>query len=174
MKSKRLLLLSMCLSSLFYAISYFCLSSYLPMIMHVLLLTRAIWYMRLDELHKPLKYYLIPFFLVNSLFVVALVFFWENITTIMLVIAMFILTFCLMFKNVLFIRISLIVNSIFWIVYDFSLKGYVNVLCSVVTIVLLLIAIFTYNIMPAIKKKRCLENNYDIKNIVKICKTDLV
>lgn len=171
MKNKKLLLLSMAISSVFYSISYILLSSYLPAIMQILLLVRAVWYMYLDEKQKPIKYYLLPFALVNAIFIVSVVFFWENAMTIVLIVAMFILTFCLMFKNMVFIRISLIANSLLWCAYNFTIQGYVNMACDLSSIVLYLIALFVYNILPATRKKRYLENNYDIKRELKICKT---
>ena len=169
MKLKKLLLLSMAISSVFYSISYILLSSYLPAIMQILLLVRAVWYMYLDEKQKPIKYYLMPFALVNAIFLVSVVFFWENAMTIVLIVAMFILTFCLMFKNMVFIRISLIANSLLWCSYNFTIQGYVNMACDLSSIVLYLIALFVYNILPATRKKRYLENNYDIKRELKIC-----
>ena len=169
MKNKKLLLLSMAISSVFYSISYILLSSYLPAIMQILLLVRAVWYMYLDEKQKPIKYYLLPFTLVNAIFVVSVVFFWENAMTIVLIIAMFILTFCLMFKNMVFIRILLIANSLLWCSYNFTIQGYVNMACDLSSVVLYLIALFVYNIRPGIRKKRYLENNCDIKRELKIC-----
>lgn len=172
MKSKRLLLLFMAIASIFYCISYVLLSSYLPAIMQILLLARALWYMVLDEREFPIKNYFIPFSLINSLFVVALIFFWENIMTLVLVFAMFILTFCLIFKNLVFIKISLIINSILWCTYNFTIRGYVNMSVDLISIVLLLISLFIYDILPSIRKKKSFENNYDIKKIIKICKNN--
>lgn len=169
MKSKKVLLIFMAISSVFYSISYILLSSYLPAIMQILLLIRAVWYMYLDEKQKPIKYYLMPFALVNAIFIVSVVFFWENAMTIVLIVAMFILTFCLMFKNMVFIRILLIANSLLWCSYNFTIQGYVNMACDLSSVVLYLIALFAYNILPAIRKKRYLENNYDIKRELKIC-----
>lgn len=173
MKSKKLLLLSMAISSVFYSISYLLLSSYLPAIMQILLLVRAVWYMYLDEKQKPIKYYLLPFTLVNAIFVVSVVFFWGNAMTIVLIVAMFILTFCLMFKNMVFIRILLIANSLLWCSYNFTIQGYVNMACDLSSIVLYLIALFVYNILPAIRRKKYLESNCDIKRELKICKTNV-
>ena len=172
MKSKKLLLLFMAIGSVFYSISYILLSSYLPAIMQILLLVRAIWYMYLDEKQKPIKHYLLPFVLINVSFLVSVVFFWENAMTIVLIVAMFILTFCLMFKNMVFIRISLIANSLLWCAYNFTIQGYVNMACDLCSVVLYLIALFVYKILPKIRKKRCLENNYDIKRELRICKSN--
>ena len=172
MKSKKLLLIFMAISSVFYSISYILLSSYLPAIMQILLLVRAVWYMYLDEKQKPIKSYLLPFTLVNAIFVVSVVFFWGNAMTIVLIVAMFILTFCLMFKNMVFIRISLIANSLLWCAYNFTIQGYVNMACEFCSVVLYLIALFAYNILPAIRRKRYLENNCDIKRELRICKSN--
>ena len=173
MRTKKLLLVFMAISSVFYSVSYILLKSYLPAIMQILFLIRAIWYMVLDEKNKKITYYLLPFFLVNSVFVVSVIFFWEGYTTIFLIVAMFILTFCLMFKNLVFVKTSLIINSFFWCAFNFTVRGYVNMCCDILSIVLLLISLLIYDILPKIKEKRYLENNSDIKNILKICKSNL-
>ncbi len=172
MKSKKLLLIFMAISSIFYSISYILLSSYLPASMQILLLIRAIWYMVLDEKQKPIKNYFLAFSLINTIFVFMVVLFWENSLTVVLIFAMFILTFCLIFKNLIFIKVSLITNSMLWCVYNFTIKGYVNMVCDISSIILLLISLYIYDILPNIKKKNCLENNYDIKTIINICKSN--
>ncbi len=172
MKYKNLLLTFMAISSAFYSLSYFFLGSYLPAIMQILLLIRAVWYMFLDERKAKLTHYFLPFCLINVIFAVSVIFFWEDATTILLVVAMFILTFCLIFKNMVFIRISLIANSLLWCAYNFTIQGYVNMACDLCSIVLYLIALFAYNIQPGTRKKRYIENNYDIKRELRICKSN--
>ncbi len=62
-------------------------------------------------------------------------------------------------------------NYVLWCGYDFTIRGYVNMLSDITSATLLLISLCMYNISPKIKEKRYLENNYDIKKIIKICKT---
>ncbi len=173
MKTKRLLLLFMVLAPAFYSLSYFILENYLPAITQILLLIRAVWYLRLHEQKKSPKHYILPLILINSLFAVVLAFFWQGPINIVLIFVMLVSTVCLIFENMLFIRCSLICYSLLWISYDITVKGYVKMTCSIVTICLLIVSIIIYEILPRIREKRKIECNYDIKKILKICHSEI-
>lgn len=149
------------IASLFYTLSYIFLISWLAMIVNFLFIIRSLWFMYLTNRDDSYKKYIIPIFCILSIFIINLFIFWENALDLILLASITISTIGFSLKKMLHVRISMLVNSLLFIVYNFTLQGYINMLCDLMGIIISFSAIIIYDIIPFIQKK-------SVKNIDKI------
>ena len=147
-KHKKQILFFNVTASLFYVSSYLFLQSWLGAIANGLNLLRNIWYMRLDEEESKQTSYILPACLITSLFVISLGIFWKNALDLVLLLSMLLVTIGFSFKNVLVVRWTIVVNSIVWGIYNFSIAGYVNFACDMIGLTIALVSIIYYHYMP--------------------------
>lgn len=154
MKTKNLMLSFMLCSSLCNITSYALMMSLLSVIICIFVLTRTVWYFVLTNKEKPIKYFLIPMFLVLLGFSVCFPFLYKEPIDCILIISTYTTTIVLAFRNMLAIRIGLIISCIVWFVYDLHLMSYVMALSDVGHVVMYIIAIIIYNIIPFVRTKK--------------------
>ena len=157
-KNKKYLLLFLTLSNIFYITSYIFLFKPLPIIANSLFLIRGLVYLVLDNKKAPFKYYLFPMILFISAFCIALGFLWSSPMDLFMLASMLIVSIILAFKNMLMIRIFLIINSALWATYNFTIKGYVNSICDVLQIIVLIYAIIKYSKKPKDESYNVIKN----------------
>lgn len=139
---------------LFYVSSYIFLNSWLGAMANGLNLIKNCFYIYFDKNSKNYKYYILTMVVIIAVFSVSLFIFWKSVLDLFLLASLIILCVGFAFKKILIARITLILNSLIWLVYNFSLKGYVNMICNLSGIVISLSAIIIYDCVPYFKRKQ--------------------
>lgn len=165
MKNKKLVLIFTVVASAFYVSSYICLAAPLPAIINGVNVVRNFVYVFLNEKDKPFKSYIIPMILAILSTVPFVAIFWTSPMDLFMIASITVLTIGLAFKNMLSVRLSLILNSALWCVYNFSLKGYANMTCDIINMSISVVAIILYNVIPYIKQKKAAQNAPLAENI---------
>ena len=146
----------------FYVSSYIFLFSWLGVVANALNFIRNVLYLYFDKEEKSKINYLITFVSVVACFIPALVLFWENALNLFLLFSLIITSVGFAFKNVLIVRITIVINSVFWAIFNFSIGGYVNFACDMLGLSIALFSITIYNIIPKIKENKQIKNNKDL------------
>ena len=154
LKNKNQVLSFNIIAYIFYLTSYLFLHSWLGAIASLINFTRNILYINFDKKQKPYYFYLSTISLSVAVFVVALCLLWTNPLDLFLLASIIISTIGFSFKNVLLTRITLLLNSSLWAVYNFSIKGYVNMACDLVGVIIVLTSLIIYHIIPKINAKK--------------------
>ena len=154
MKTKRWMLTFMLCGSLCNITSYALIMSLISVVVCVFALTRTIWYYILTHKEKATKNFLLPMCLVLIGFSICFPFLYKEPIDCILIISTYTTTIILAFRNMLAIRLGLIVSCVVWFVYDWYLASYVMVLSDVGHVVMYIIAIIIYNIIPYCRTKK--------------------
>ncbi len=157
MKSKKLILILMVISSCFSVASYIFISYPLPAIINAINLARSIYYVYLNEKDKPLKSYIVPIVLTVITTCISVACLWTNAYDLFMIASLSILAIGFSFKNLLEIRIITIVNAAMWLFYNILLGAYVGALCNVLNIILAIVGIILYDIIAPRKQKKQVE-----------------
>lgn len=165
LKSKKQILTCSIIAAIFYVSSYLFLFTWLGAIANALNFIRLLWYILLDNKQSPYRYYLIPMIVTIVLFTVSLVIFWKGPTDLLVLYITIIYSVGYSFKNDLMTRITIILASVGWFIFDFTLHAYVNMFCDVTGLVIAFIGIIVYNILPYRKNKKQSEFQGDEVNI---------
>ena len=154
LKSKKQVLLFNTIASIFHVSSYLFLQSWLGAIANGINLVRNVCYVNFDKKNASYHIYLITIVLSILVFSISLTFLWTSALDLFLLASVIITTVGFSFKNVILTRISIMTNSSLWTVYNLSIKGYVNMACNLVGIIIALGSLIIYNIIPKIKKNK--------------------
>ena len=149
---KKYFLLFLLLACSFYTASYVCLLQPLPVILNLIGVIRSIWFAALEKRGKEEKDYITPVMIFIIITFVSYAIFFTNWLDIVLPISMIVASVALVFRKMLYVRIGLIINSVLWLVFNLSIKGYINALCDILTIILLSVSIVLYDILKIQKK----------------------
>lgn len=153
-KSKKMVVLSNVIASLFFVVSYIFLQSWLGAVANTLNLVRNAWYVHIEEKQKPHKAYWGPVLMVFVCFIPILILCWNSALDLFVLFSLCITTFGFLFSNVLYVRLAIIMNGLLWAVYNFSIQGYVNLICDISSIMITLISLIMYHVIPAIRKQQ--------------------
>lgn len=85
--------------------------------------------------------------------------FWNNALDLILLASISISTIGFSLKNMFHVRISMLINGFLFIVYNFTLQGYVNMFCDLTGIIISITSIIIYDIIPYIKNKKSIKNS---------------
>lgn len=143
-KNKKHILLFISLASILYILSYVLLQSPLSVIANTIALIRTLLYMYYDEYKKSYKWYLYTIVVINVVFVISTIIFWNNALDLTLIVSTLILSCGLALKSAHLVRLTLIVNSVIWMVYNLSLQSYMGFVCNAVGFVLTMWAFIYY------------------------------
>ena len=155
MKKKTFVLLCMMIAVAFYIASYICLKQLLPAVINGIHMIRNIVYMRLNGKDKPFHSYFLPMSCAVLSSVPLIAVFWSDATDLFMLASVIILSLGLALKNMLTVRLCLIANNTLWCIYNFGFKGYANMACDAVNVLVSVIAILIYNvILPFGKRKK--------------------
>lgn len=157
---KQVLEFNIC-ASIFYISSYLFLQTWLGAIANAINFLRNLHYVFLDKKGNPYYHYLIPMTLAIVVFISCLICFWTGTLDLFLLASVIITTVGFSFKRDLLTRITILINSLLWAVYNFSVKGYVNFACDLIGLTIVIVSLIIYNIIPKIK------NDKEISSIVK-------
>ena len=165
LKRKNQVLIFNVIASLFYVSSYLFLTSWLAAIANALNLIRNLWYIHLTNLGSRYNKFIIAIISIMSIFILSLFIFWNNNLDLILLASMLISTIGFSFKNMLYLRIFIIINSSLFLTYNFTIQGYVNMFCDLIGIIITITAIIIYHLIPYIKNKKLnkISNNVDIE-----------
>lgn len=165
LKSKKQILTCSIIAAMFYVSSYLFLFTWLGAIANALNLIRMLWYILLDERHCSYRYYLIPMIVTSVIFIGSLIIFWNGPADLFLLYAALVYAVGFSFRNDLITRITIILASIGWLIFNFTLHAYVNMFCDITGMVIAFIGIIVYNILPYKKNKKQSELQGDEVNI---------
>ena len=142
LKNKKHILWFMAIACILYTSSYALLQSPLPMIADFIATIKNY----IDKEEKKYSWYLVAIIVINTIFIIIAILLWNNILDIILIVSILVLSVGLSFKNVNIARITLIVHSCLWMIYNLSLCAYVNFVCDLVGFSLALGALIYYNV----------------------------
>ena len=143
-RNKKHILLFILLANLLYTLSYVLLQSPLPVIANVIALVRTMLYMYYDKNKKSYKWYLCTIIIINVLFVTSVIIFWKNALDLVLIVSTLILSCGLALKSPHLVRLTLIVCSVIWMIYNLSLHSYMGFVSNVIGFVLTMGAFIFY------------------------------
>ncbi len=150
---KKYFLLFLLLACSFYTASYVCLLQPLPVILNLIGVIRSIWFAVLEKKEKEGKDYITPVMIFVIITFVSYAIFFTNWLDIVLPISMIVASVALVFRKMLYVRIGLIINSVLWLVFNLSIKGYINALCDISTMILLTTSIVLYDVLKIQNQK---------------------
>ncbi len=154
MKTKTLMLGFLLSSSVCDIISYALLGSGLSVLVYMFTLVWTIWYYVLTYKNKPSKYFYLPMSVILIGFYVVFPFIYETPLDIILLFSMTITTFILANRDLLVIRIGLIISNALWFAYDMYLMSYVMMVADASYMMAYSLAIVLFNVVPFIRAKK--------------------
>ena len=146
LKSQKMIVFFTAFSSVFYILSYIFLRSPLAAIVNSILLVRAIIYIYLSRGNKPFKDYLWVIVTVMLAVSVVYVFYWSGPLDLLMFFGVLFSTLALACRNTLFLRLGLIISAILWSAFNGMLHAYVNMSMDLTNLVIVVVAIFVYNV----------------------------
>ena len=146
LKSQKMIVFFTAFSSVFYILSYIFLRSPLAAIVNSILLVRAIIYIYLSRGNKPFKNYLWVIVTVMLAVSVVYVFYWSGPLDLLMFFGVLFSTLALACRNTLFLRLGLIISAILWSAFNGMLHAYVNMSMDLTNLVIVVVAIFVYNV----------------------------
>jgi len=141
----------------FLVIEFFLLNSISGAIMNLISTIRCFIYYVYDK--NKIKTPMATMILFEISTIITGIIFWQNIWSLLIIIANLTYNYGTWQKNVLTLKITALIQSICWIVYDFIFKAYVSMAQEGITIVATIIAI-TIIIRYILHKKRTENKNF--------------
>ena len=137
------------LNMLFFAGQYVLLGAYTGMAMNIVGMIRNVIFSEQVKRGKSTRISISVFCII---FLVAGIFTWEGPKSILLILAKFISTAAYGNKNLLVVRLLVLLTSSSWLLYNLFVGSYAGMLCEVLTLLSILIALYRYH-LPHGKKE---------------------
>lgn len=149
-KKHKHVLLFRTLNEFLFAIQYFLIGAYTGMAMNLVGCVRNIIFTKQVKKNKSTVQSIILFSILFFIFGLAT---WQGLKSILIIIAKILSTLAYGNKNTSFVRKTIFVTSMSWLIYNTLVFSIAGVLCEVFTLASIIVGIIRLDIIPAIKKK---------------------